>query len=259
MCRVLVMLVISARKEPPFQIQQTTSLGEYAQEGTIVPLEHMIHKNVLKEVFLIPLAIKISAAASRAHLASFVVQEDLNCHQGNVILDIFALVDRKQAHQLNIRVHLVIIVLWVVHTRCLAVMEPIRMNFSREHARSAFRAIIAMEQFSMLLTVVMECNSLLHVSRVTSVQVELNLLGNTSAQPEHLITGLMEKASTIALIVHLENTVKVKAMKYGQMIVPKDFIALAELTTLLLTMGSLESFVLLVTTAQQVQQLPYHV
>ena len=62
---------------------------------------------------------------------------------------------------------------------------------------------------------------------------------------EHLITGLMEKVSTIALIVHLENTVKVKAMKYGQMIVQKDFIALAELTTLLLTMGSLESFVLL--------------
>lgn len=62
---------------------------------------------------------------------------------------------------------------------------------------------------------------------------------------EHLITGLMEKASTIALIVHLENTVKVKAMKCGQMIVQKDFIALAELTTLLLTMGSLESFVLL--------------
>ena len=62
---------------------------------------------------------------------------------------------------------------------------------------------------------------------------------------EHLITELMEKASTIALIVHLENTVKVKAMKYGQMIVHKDFIALAELTTLLLTMGSLESFVLL--------------
>ena len=62
---------------------------------------------------------------------------------------------------------------------------------------------------------------------------------------EHLITGLMEKASMIALIVHLENTVKVKAMKYGQMIVQKDFIALSELTTLLLTMGSLESFVLL--------------
>lgn len=53
----------------------------------------------------------------------------------------------------------------------------------------------------------------------------------------------MEKASTIALIVHLENTVKVKEMKYGQMIAQKDFIALAELTTLLLTMGSLESFV----------------
>lgn len=55
----------------------------------------------------------------------------------------------------------------------------------------------------------------------------------------------MEKESTIALIAHLENTVKVKAMKYGQMIVQKDFIALAELTTLLLMMGSLESFVLL--------------
>ena len=191
MCRVLVMLVISARKEPPFQIQQTTSLGEYAQEGIIVRLEHMIHKNVLKEVSLIPLEIKISAAASRAHLASFVVQEDLNCHQGNVILDIFALVDRKQAHQLNIRVHLVIIVLWVVHIRCLAVMEPIRMNLSKEHARSAFRATIAMEQFSMLLTAVMECNSLLHVSRVTSVQVELDLLGNTSAQPVSIFCSVV--------------------------------------------------------------------
>ena len=191
MCRGLVMLVISARKEPPFQIQQTISLGEYAQEGTIVRLEHMIHKNVLKEVFLIPLAIKISAVASRAHLASFVVQEDLNCHQGNAILDIFALVDRNQAHQLNIRVHLVIIVLWVVHIKCLAVMEPIRMNFSREHARSAFRATIAMEQFSMLLTAVMECNSLLHVSRVTSVQVELDLLGNTSAHPVSIFCSVV--------------------------------------------------------------------
>lgn len=55
----------------------------------------------------------------------------------------------------------------------------------------------------------------------------------------------MEKESTIALIALLENTVKVKAMKYGQMIVQKDFIALVELTTRLLMMGSLESFVLL--------------
>ena len=52
----------------------------------------------------------------------------------------------------------------------------------------------------------------------------------------------MEKMWRIALIVHLGNTVKGKAMSFGQMIVQKDFTALVELTTLLQMMVSLESF-----------------
>lgn len=88
--------------------------------------------------------------------------------------------------------------------------------------------------------------------------MELNLLGSTSVLKEHLITELMEKMWRIALIVHLGNTVKGKAMSFGQMIVQKDFTALVELTTLLQMMVSLESFAQLGITAQLVQQLPYH-
>lgn len=168
MYRALVMLVTSAGKEQGFQTQQTMLLVEYAQEAITVQLEHMIHKNVLKEPSLIPLPIKISAVASHAHLATSVAQEDLNCHQENVMLDIFALEDRKQAHQLNLHVHLDISVLGEVHTRCHVAMEVIRMNFGKEHVRSAFRATIVMERFSTQLTAVMEFSSLLPVSKVTS-------------------------------------------------------------------------------------------
>jgi len=169
-----------------------------------------------------------------------VVPGVLRGHLESAVQDSSAQVDRKQTHQQSILVHLDITVPWEALIRYLVAVAPTRMSSNRRHVRPAHKVFTVMEPFLMQLTVAMECSSQHPVSKVTTVQMELNLLANASVQLEPSITGRMEKASVTALIVQLASIVQEKGMRSGQMTVHVDFTVLVELIIHPLMMVSLE-------------------
>lgn len=176
------MLVISAKRGPSLLIQLITSLEGYAPRATTVLLERMTHKSVPKEPTQILPPIKIWAVANLACQGTTVVPEVLNCHLESVMQDSTAQVDKKQIHQPSMPVLLDIGVPWEAHTRYLVTVERTKMSSNREHARPALKVSTAMEPFLMQPTVAMVFSSQPHALKVTTVQMERNLHGSTSAQ-----------------------------------------------------------------------------
>ena len=108
------------------------------------------------------------------------VPEDSRCQRESVLLGFIARAVRKQARLLHILVHLVTSVPWEVRMKYLASMVVTRMSSSKEYVRHASKVTTVMEPFLMRLTAVMVFSSPHRASRVTIVQVEPDLHGNTS-------------------------------------------------------------------------------
>ena len=180
MSLVPVMLVISVLRGPNLQIQLTMSPVGFVRKATSVLLEHMIQKNVRKELIQILPSTKIQMAASHACLGIIVMLKVLRSHPESAILDSSAQVDRKQNDLQNMFAHLGIVVPLEVSINKLATLVPTKMNTSSQHAKLALKDISVMELFSMLLTVHMVSSSLSLVSQDTTVQMELNLPRSTS-------------------------------------------------------------------------------